>query len=121
MKENGQYIIPSWCKDKCANSGTIACEYECAGERDARFFVADPEQSLHDIAPFPAHDWTWNMSAAERQAAAGLYLEKIVEAVTGVAQDPNDESRKKKLMESVNDESAWKLLTEMALWGEESE
>lgn len=114
-REPTKYAIPAWCADKCINVGTIACEYECASERQARFFVADPELTLKDISPFPSHDWTWNMSPQERQACAGLYLEKTVEAITGVPQKPDDEKRKRLKMESVAQEDTWKLLGEIAM------
>lgn len=114
-REPTRYKVPQWCADKCINSGTIACEYECAGERKARFFVADPELTLEDIAPFPSHDWTWNMSGQERKTCIGLYMEKTVEAVTGVPQNPDDERRKRLKVEAVAQDKAWKLLGEIAM------
>jgi hypothetical protein len=109
MKENGRFIPPSWCKDICTNSGELVCVYDCAAERQGRYFLPDPDLKLEDIAPFPVHDWQANSSPKERQIIAGLYLAKLVEAVTGVPTDPEYESLKKEL-DGASYERTWEIV-----------
>ena len=98
-----KYIPPRWCADICVNSGRPGCVYDCAEERQGRFFVPDPDLTLEDIAPFPIHDWQINSSPKERQAIAGLYLSKLVEAVTGVPQDAELDLLRKELEAASNE------------------
>lgn len=112
MKENGRFIPPQWCKDICTNSGELVCVYDCAEEREGRFFLPDPDLTLKDIAPFPMRDWQINSSPKERQVIAGLYLAKLVEAVSGVPQDPERERLKKEL-DGASYERTWEIVTTM--------
>ena len=89
VEQGKKYIPPAWCKNMCTNSGNVACVYDCARNRDGRYFLPEDDLTLNDIAPFPLQEWNWNMSAKERQKIAGLYIAKLVEAVTGVPTDPD--------------------------------
>ena len=107
-----RHIAPDWCRDICINSGRPGCIYDCAGEREGRFFVPDPDLTLEDMAPFPIHDWQINSSPKERQVMAGAYLAKLVERVTGIPQDPERELLKKEL-DAASDERLMEIITEV--------
>lgn len=112
MKEGDRFIPPQWCRNICLNAGEIACVYDCARERDARFFLPYPDLKLADIAPFPIHNWRINSSPKERQVMAGLYLSKLVEAVTGIPTYPEDESLKKEL-DGESYARTWEIVQEL--------
>lgn len=112
MKESDRFIPPSWCRNICLNSGEPVCVYDCAAERKARYFLPYPDLKLEDIAPFPIHDWQINSSPKERQVMAGLYLAKLVEAVTGVPTDPEYESLKREL-DGASYERTWEIVTRL--------
>jgi hypothetical protein len=112
MKETDRFLPPSWCGNICLNSGETVCVYDCAAERKARFFLPDPDLKLEHIAPFPVHDWQINSSPKERQVMAGLYLAKLVEAVTGVPIDP-EYDRLKKELGGASYERTWEIVCEL--------
>ena len=107
VERGKQYIPPAWCKDMCTNSGNVACVYDCAGNRDGRYFLPEDNLTLEDIAPFPLKEWQCNMSARERQAIAGLYIAKLVEAFTGVPIDPD-----KQMIDNLDLETLMELVIE---------
>lgn len=81
--ERQKYLPPYWCKDICIVSRSNACVFECAKNRDARFFVPIASIDITDMPPFPFHDFKWDMSGGERLACIGIYTAKLTERCQG--------------------------------------
>lgn len=107
-----KYIVPDWCKGICSNAGEVPCVYDCAKERDGRYFLAKPDLTLEDISPFPHYQWRIDTSPKERQIIAGLYLSKIVEKLTGIPEDPAWRQLERNNIEAEVYNTWWQIMDE---------
>ena len=64
------------------------CITQCAPKRDTSWFQLKEGINLEDLGRFPQKAWQQEMSGAERQAVAGVYLKVIVDHLKGVRNVP---------------------------------
>ena len=77
-----------WCSQICTNSMNEVCVTICAPKRNASWFEIKDGINLEDLPRFPQQSWQHEMTSAERQAIAGLYLRAIVDHLKGVHNEP---------------------------------
>ena len=80
---------PAWCSQLCQNSMNEDCITKCAPKRNTSCFVLKEGINLEDLPSFPQRAWQNEMTGAERQAVAGVYLKVIVDQMMGIRNGPS--------------------------------
>ena len=80
---------PAWCSQLCENHMNEDCIVHCAPKRNTSFFVLKEAINLEDLPRFPQKAWQNEMTGAERQAVAGVYLKVIVDQMMGIRNKPS--------------------------------
>lgn len=83
MERKFSHLPPAWCQPICENAMNQDCVECCAPKRNTSAFVLKKDITLSDLPPFPQGAWQNDMTGAERQAVAGVYLAKITERLQG--------------------------------------
>jgi hypothetical protein len=74
---------PNWCWPICKKAFHDACVEGCAITKDCSQFEPNEVFELIDLPSFPLKEWQHEMTSKERQAAAGVYIAKIVDCLQG--------------------------------------
>ncbi len=82
------HLPPAWCAELCTNNMNEDCITFCASKRNTVHFQLKEAVNLEDVARFPQRAWQEEMSSAERQAVAGVYLKVIVDQMKGIRNEP---------------------------------
>lgn len=80
---------PAWCAELCRNCMNEDCITHCAPKRNTAHFELKEAVNLEDLARFPQRAWQGEMTSAERQAIAGVYLKVIADHLKGIRNEPS--------------------------------